>query len=386
MNAEAAIPPGLPEDVRAVASALVGGVLAACDAGAAVGRAWPAELDRAGSVRLLAFGKASVPMAAEAVRRLGSRLEAGVVIAPPEWAGRLRDPRVTVHAADHPLPTDRNVDAARALEACAAGADPGQVTLVLISGGGSAHLTLPREGVTLEKIRETTKRMLRAGASIGELNAVRRDMERLKAGGLRRACRSGRVIGLVLSDVMGDDLGTIASGPLEDGDAEGTLQVIAANNRTAVDAAAAVLAERGMKALVPGDAMVGEAAEAGRAFAGRMRDADAVVWGGETTVAVGDASGLGGRNLEVALSAARALPGDRRWAVLTLATDGVDGPTDAAGAVVTSEMLADGRAGSLLDAALGEHDSYHAAALLGALIQTGPTGTNVNDIAVGWWR
>ncbi|RMH28045.1 MAG: DUF4147 domain-containing protein, partial [Planctomycetota bacterium] len=126
MNADAAIPPGLPEDVRGLASALVGGVLSACDAGAAVGRVWPAELDNADSVRLLAFGKASVPMAAEAVRRLGARLDEGVVIAPPEWVGRLNDPRVVVYAADHPLPTARNVDAARALEACATGADPGQ--------------------------------------------------------------------------------------------------------------------------------------------------------------------------------------------------------------------------------------------------------------------
>lgn len=383
--------PDLPPDAARVASAVIAATLAAADPARAVRAHWPAELDAARSVRLLAFGKASVPMAAAATERLGDRLDTGVVIAPPEWVTRFTHPRIQTFPADHPLPTERNTTAAAALEACARGADPDRPTLVLISGGGSAHLTAPRDGVTLDQIRETTDRLLRAGADINALNAERRRLERLKAGGLLRACASRRVLALVLSDVLGDDLRTIASGPLvpdtPDPARPPAQHTVIANNATARAAAEAAMRHAGLDPVAITQPLTGEASDAGRTLArvalGATRP---VVAAGETTVTVGDATGLGGRNLELALAAAAALPADRPWAALALATDGVDGPTDAAGALFTSEMFADPRAAELAAHALRHHDAYHAAEMLGALVKTGPTGTNVNDIAALWWR
>lgn len=426
MISTGAIAEGLPDDVALVAREVIGGVLAACDAGEAVRWHWPDALDDAPRVRVLAFGKASGPMAKAAFRRLGDRVSEAVVLTPPEWAGRVTHPRAKVFAVDHPVPTERNVAAARAVASCALETPADEPVLVLISGGGSAHLTLPRKGITLGDVRMVTDRLLRAGAPIGDLNTVRRAMEQLKGGGLRAVCPSGRVFALVVSDVIGDDLGTIASGPLVQrsggaggaGDALGVLTAwgvdvsgsvraamasaraeceragashrIVASGRGALDAA--VKAGFGLS-LVPDGfdaAVTGEAAVAGRTLAARLGglagEANAVFAWGETTVTVGDASGTGGRNLELALAAAAAMAPGGRWGVLTFATDGVDGPTDAAGAVLCSEMFADGRAATLAENALAKHDSYHAVEMLGGLIRTGPTGTNVNDVAVLWRR
>lgn len=422
MTGGCAIPEGLPDDVALVAREVIAGVLAACDAGDAVRWHWPEELDGAGRVRVLAFGKASGPMAKAAFRRLGERVSRAVVLTPPAWAGRVTHPNAKVFAVDHPVPTERNVAAARALAACALETPADEPVLVLMSGGGSAHLTLPRKGITLADVRSVTDALLRAGAPIGDLNAVRRAMEQLKGGGLRAVCPSGRVIALVVSDVIGDDPAVIASGPLTPeggGDSVAVLdrwgvavpdavRAVMASGRPACERApadyrviasgrlaldAAVKAGFGLS-LVPdehGRPLTGEASDAGRGLASRLgslaEGTNAVFAWGETTVTVGDAAGTGGRNLELALAAGAALAsGGGRWGVLTLATDGVDGPTDAAGAVLCSEMFADGRGATLAGNALAKHDSYHAVEMLGGLVRTGPTGTNVNDVAVLWRR
>jgi hydroxypyruvate reductase len=430
------LPDGLPPEVAHTAGEAIVRTLGLCNADAAVD-AWFArnELAEFLNLRVLAFGKASVPMARAALRRLEIRLSQAVVIVPPEWAGRLKHKNAIMAPADHPIPTGRNIDAARALASAAHEAREDEGVLVLISGGGSAHLTLPRSGVNLDEIRSVTQALLKAGAPIQDLNTVRRSLEQLKGGGLRAICPAKRVFGLVVSDVIGDDLSTIASGPLvagEPGDPVGVLakwgveapahvlnvmrtpkvfgvhepahHEVLLSGQTLVSQLPAALAAEPM----PGAGSIrvgpvvqpvtGEAAKAGADLAARFlamprpSDPDApnalLAWG-ETTVTVGDAAGTGGRNLELALAAAIALPTDRPWALLTLATDGIDGPTDAAGAILCSEMFQDPRASTLARNALKNHDSYHAVEMLGqggGLIRTGPTGTNLNDIALFWWR
>ncbi len=430
------LPEGLPSEVAHTAGEAIVRTLGLCDADAAVD-AWFArnELAEFLHLRVLAFGKASVPMARAAIRRLGIRMSQAVVIASPEWTGRLKHKHTTVVTADHPIPTDRNIDAARVLAAAAHEAPENEGVLVLISGGGSAHLTLPRSGVTLDDIRSITQGLLNAGAPIEDLNTVRRSLEQLKGGGLRAICPAKRVFGLVVSDVIGDDLSTIASGPLvpgEPGDPVGVLakwgvdapahvltvmrtpkafgthepahHEVLLSGRTLVGQLPAALAAEptpGARSIRVGPVVqpvTGEAAKAGADLAAQFLamphssnpDApNALLAWGETTVTVGDATGTGGRNLELALAAAAALRTDRPWALLTLATDGVDGPTDAAGAILCSEMFQDPRARTLARNALKNHDSYHAVEMLGeggGLIRPGPTGTNLNDIALFWWR
>jgi len=432
------LPDGLPPEVAHTMGEVIVRTLGLCDADAAVD-AWFArnELAEFLNLRVLAFGKASVPMARAALRCLGIRLSQSVVIALPEWAGRLHHKNATVASADHPIPSGRNIDAARVLAASALNAKEDEGVLVLISGGGSAHLTLPRGGITLDDIRSVTQALLRAGAPIEDLNTVRRSLEQLKGGGLRAICPAKRVFGLVVSDVIGNDLATIASGPLvpgEPGDPVGVLrkwgvdapthvvkvmrtpkafgehepahQEVLLSGRTLVGQLPVALAAEptpGAGSIRVGPVVQpvrGEAAKAGADLAAQFldmpcsSDSDApnalLAWG-ETTVTVGDATGTGGRNLELALAAAIALPTDRPWALLTLATDGIDGPTDAAGAILCSEMFQDPRARTLARNAVKNHDSYHAVEMLGGgegggLIRTGPTGTNLNDIALFWWR
>lgn len=429
MTPDSPIPDGLPADVAHTAAEAVARVLNLCDTGAAVDR-WLSlnELADCLRLRILAFGKASAPMARAAMARLEGRVDKAVVLTPPELAGLVRHPLAEVHPVDHPTPTERNVAAARALAACAMEADPRDGVLVLMSGGGSAHLTLPRSGVTLEDVRRVTSAMLLAGAPITDLNTVRRSMEQLKGGGLRAVCPADRVYGLIVSDVIGDDPAVVASGPLNTvppADPGPVLEKwgvsveprllgamraarspsvrppatvsVLFSGRAVADALPAELAKPPSFAARPlrvGEVVTpveGEAAPAGAALAARLTDlpakrGNAVLAWGETTVRVGSATGLGGRNLELALSAARSLPTDRPWALLTLATDGVDGPTDAAGAVLCSEMFARPGASALAAAALDRHDSYHAVEMLGGLLRTGPTGTNVNDFALLWWR
>jgi len=356
------------------------------------------------------------------------------VTAVPERIGRAGAMGVLrEYPADHPLPMARNVEAARAVDTLARRVRPGERVILLISGGGSAHLTMPAGAITLDELAAVTRALQRAGAPIKDLNAVRKHAERLKGGRLAAMMSGVDVRVFVLSDVMGDRLDAIASGPaaadpttygdalevlerfgaagvspgvtehlrrgaagLEEetpkpGDPRlaGVKSVIIASNATAVDAAARAAAELGFRVMEQRTGVEGPSAEAGRQLAAELRRLDsegagpcAVVVGGETTVDAAGSDGLGGPSQELALAAAMDLPG--RGAVLAFSTDGVDGPTDAAGAVVTGCAVA--RAlehGVDLARALARHDSYTALGAIGALVRTGPTGTNVNHIAAG---
>lgn len=419
------------EDLRS----LVGAALGAGDPAAAVLSRWPTFLDhqRAGSVRLVAIGKASVSMSSAAAERLGGALERGVVLAVPERIGSVPlDARLVVHAADHPLPTERNVAGARAVQALVESCTPDHTLLVLISGGGSAHLTLPAAGLTLEDLRAVNRALQHAGAEIQPLNAVRKHTEELKGGRLAASCRAGSVVSLVLSDVIGDDLSTIASGPtapdpttyaealevlrrfgcehvapavtrhLREGAAgrlaetpkpgdpgmERVRHTIVANNRTVVEAVAARARRLGYATEVLEDPVLGEARDAGARFARQALTmgcggSAALVAGGEPVVRVGEGAGRGGPSQEFALGAALALGSARHVAILAFSTDGVDGNSDAAGALLPAGLLEAARARGLdAEAALARHDATACLDALGAALRTGPTGTNLNHVFV----
>ena len=412
---------------------------------------------RFGTTWIVSIGKASAAMASAAVGELGERAR-GVVgvglgggggvpslargaLRVGDWSGageRLGAGEWLV--ADHPVPSERNVAAATRVLEFVRRVPSEETLLVLLSGGASAMLCLPREPLTLGDVAAVTEALLRAGAPIEELNAVRKHCEVLKGGGMaaaRGGCGAGRIVTLVLSDVLGDRLDVIGSGPtapdpttfagalavlerrgvleaspamtalLRRGAAGGEPETVKpgdllwarvenrviGNNRLAIDAAAAACRAAGYAVVACREGVEGEAAAVGRALAAEARRLatetgeggarGAIVWGGETTVTVGDATGLGGRNQELALAAAMELDGVEGITVLSLATDGRDGPTDAAGGVVDGSTAGAMRAAGFGPAeALTRHDSYRALAAAGALVTTGPTGTNVNDVMV----
>jgi hydroxypyruvate reductase len=389
-----------------------------------------------GQIYIAAFGKAAPAMARGAVAVLGERLVDGVVIAP---AGQGEDlsASLKVHRGGHPIPNAEGVEGAQALRRLVSPLGEEDLLLCLISGGGSALMTLPPGGVALEEVQATTRALLRAGATIGELNGVRKHLDQLKGGRLARVAAPARVIALVLSDVVGDPIDVIASGPVApdpttfadsvevfkrrdvwtelpaavrrhfkrgvSGDEAESPEAsdpcfarvethILGNNRRAADAALAAARDRGYRTLLLTTTLEGEAREAGGFLAAMAREVResgqplvspaCLLAAGETTVNV-RGSGRGGRNQEVALGAALALDGLEGVLVVGFGTDGIDGPTDAAGAFATGTTLDRARTCSL-DAvqSLAENDSYTFFEALDDLIITGATGTNVMDLAL----
>lgn len=379
---------------------------------------------------VLALGKAGAAFA----RGVGSGLEKGArrLLIRPHQSPGLLDPAWEQRTGGHPL-SDRQSVAAGEWLARWLGEIPPRPLLVLISGGASACLELPAPGLTLEDLVTTQRALLASGLPIQSVNTVRKHLSRLKGGGALRATggRLPRILALLLSDVPGDDPSAIASGPftadpttyadalealrglavpesvrrhleagarrevpetMKPGDPalERVETVLVGSAGTAVAAVMAEVRRQGFQA--EGDGLEGEAVEAGRslvergrALAGSLSDAGfALVLGGETTVTLDSSPGSGGRNQELALAAARELAGGEGELVFTLATDGEDGPTRYAGGVVTGATWgAVQRAGIDPAAALARHDSRVAlAAVPGALVETGPTGTNVGDLAV----
>jgi len=393
-------------------------------------------------IHLVGAGKAGRAMGEAALAALGKHVADGVIAVPRGAEGQSGPVRFA--AAGHPVPDIFSLAAAREILSVTERAGKGDLVVALVSGGGSAMLSAPADGITMEEKAETFRLLLRAGADIASFNAVRKHLSEVKGGLLARAAQPAAVWALLLSDVPGDDPSVIASGPfspdpttyadaigvlerygifyavpsavrrhLSEG-ADGTLpetpkpddpaflgttSVLLGTNRTAMDAAAMRTARErdavpAAIVLLPGF-LHGEARECARSFCVRLRKAaealspgHAVVMiaGGETTVHV-LGSGKGGRNQEFALAAAMELAGEGSMAVLAAGTDGIDGPTDAAGAYADGTTAA--RAASLgIDpgAHLSRNDAYPFFEALGDLIVTGPTGTNVADLAIGWAR
>ncbi len=408
-------------------------VLAAADAGAMVrqhlhltdrvllagSRAVP--LSDESKVVLIAVGKAAPAMAESACRILGRRLAGGVATVPIGTATKPPD-RIAFVPAGHPLPDAGSLEAAQRAARLLHGLSREDIALALISGGGSAMFEMPMPGVRLQDLRRLDRALLRSGAPIEALNTVRAACSQVKGGGLARLATPARTVALILSDVLGDRLTVIASGPtvLRDQDvaaarselkrlglwvstpasiraclqrrfvsparAPRPVNVLIGNASRALDGACGAATAIGFTPRLVTRRLSGEAAEVGAALGRRLRKSPRpACWllAGETTVHVGR-PGRGGRSQELALAAAIALQGAPGVAVMTLATDGVDGPTDAAGAVVTGDTCAAMRAAGVDPlAALAAHDSYPALDRVGALIRTGPTGTNVGDVVVG---
>ena len=376
------------------------------------------DLEGARRVHIVGAGKAGVAMARAAGEIAGAKLAGGVMSVPVAPAEPI--PGVRCIVGGHPLPTEGSLAAGRAVADLLAGVGEDDLVLALISGGGSALLELPVDGVSLAVLQQLTDLALRSGAPIGALNRMRWRVSQLKGGGLLRLAAPARVLGLVLSDVIGNPLDIIASGPTVRPNLSGPtaweiarqydlaerlpesirvrLQAepgappdvvvenrIIASNRMAGEAALAAAQRLGYVGRYLGDDWQGEARDAGRRFAQATLAVDAgqrvcLVAGGETTVTV-RGSGQGGRNQEVALSAALEIAGRPNVRIAAFGTDGIDGPTDAAGAVVSGDTVAHAaRLGLDPDRTLADNDSYTFHAALGGLIRTGPTGTNVNDL------
>jgi len=399
------------------------------------------EYDLAGRDRvfLISFGKASAAMADALAGILDDRLTSGLVVVP--WPVNRTVPELEYIEASHPVPDARSVEAARRALEIAGQAGERDLVFIAISGGGSSLLSLPAEGVTLDKKRRLADDLLRAGATIRETNVVRKHLSAIKGGRLAKAAFPAAVVTLVLSDVIGDDLGTIASGPthwddstfaearqilecyglwdstpatvrarIEDGVrglVEETLKKgdpVFARVRESVigDISAALRAakleaeKRGFEAIFLSSSDSGEArrvaagyaaflAELGRSTISLPRPL-CLLAGGELTVTV-KGRGRGGRNTEFVLAALTEMEkNDVRsldWLILSLGTDGIDGPTDAAGAWADTSTAGRARLLGLDPAAyLEDNDSYYFFKQTGNLIVTGPTGTNVMDLRV----
>jgi glycerate-2-kinase len=418
--------------------------LAAVDGRTAVGRAISRngeelvigrrryDLRRYERVVVVGAGKATASMARAVEQRLGPRLQGGFVVV--KYGHGLPTKRIVVAEAGHPVPDRSGRRAAARLCAMAAELGRRDLLIVLLSGGASSLLPAPVAGVTLADKQRTTQQLLRCGASIPEINTVRKHLSQIKGGHLAELTEA-TVVTLILSDVLGDDLSAIASGPtapdpttyqdavtilkrdriwralpqrvrqhLDRGCQGFTSETpkpgsslfrrvhhhIVGNNAMAVMAVTCAAREAGLRTLVHTPAITGEAREAGRRFGALARDIVhegkplqrpcCVVAGGETTVTV-TGKGTGGRAQEFAAAAALEIAGLAKVWVVAIGTDGTDGPTDAAGAVIDGNTVARAQRLSVdLKGALKRHNTYPALKRLHQLIITGPTGTNVNDL------
>ena len=398
-------------------------------------RALDGGIPDAAHVYVLAVGKASAAMASVIATRLGDHLVAGTVVTlQGALPTRTSDARLTVCESSHPLPSEKSAAAARTALAMLSTARPEDLVIVALSGGASAMFALPPEGVPLADKIALTQSLLRSGASIRELNTVRKHLSVVKGGQLLRAVNGARVLSLILSDVPGDDLATIGSGltapdPTTFADAIGVLKrrqlwgrapesirdhlergnagqvpetpkrddpilarvtnLIIGSNQTALDAAEA--AARGLGyAIDRSQELRGEANDLGRALGTHMTaiagDRICVIAGGEPVVTV-RGGGKGGRAQQAALALAMELSrmaGTRRIAALFAGTDGIDGPTDAAGAFAFPDSVTRAQAAGIdPEMALSRNDAYHFFKSIGDLFVPGSTGTNVADIFIG---
>ena len=361
---------------------------------------------------MLSLGKAAGAMAEAAMETLPQPARVLVVT---NYENAVPLAGAEVMAAGHPVPDENGLRAAQAAEALLAEASVDDRVLVLVSGGGSALLPAPVEGLSLEEKAEVNRILLAAGMDIVAMNAVRQHLSRLKGGGLLRAAHPAPVTALILSDVIGDDLRAIASGPTvapiaprphvvemlratgvwsklperaqaalmrpeEDLPLLGADNRLIGSNRQSLEA----MAQARPEAEIVSSTLVGDVEEAAQLVVRTVQDKThpLALFGGETTVTL-RGNGLGGRNQELALRVALALDGHPGWRFLSGGTDGRDGPTDAAGAIVDGQTIGRIRAaGAAPEKLLENNDSYHALKLADALLITGATGTNVADLQI----
>lgn len=383
--------------------------LAAVDGAECVRRLLVAEPDW-GAPWLVAVGKAASAMSHGAVAALGETFRGGLAVIPAGAGERLPDVMACVEGS-HPLPDERSMAAARAVREFLRTLPPGAPVLFLISGGTSSLVELPASGLTLAEVRRAWQWLLGSGLDIGAMNRVRTALSAVKGGGM--ACwlegRKGRVI--AISDVPGDDPALIGSGPLHSAKTGALPELpdwlqamlrksgrqvppappiptrIAAGLDQAMAAAARVAEEAGEHVAIHEPRLTGEAAAAGRAIAAQLvRGGPGVhIWGGEPPVRLPASPGRGGRCQTLALAAAERLSGRDDVLLLAAATDGMDGNSDDAGALVDGGTLERGSLdGDSALSAIARADAGSFLAAAGDLVHTGPTGTNVTDLVIGW--
>ena len=414
--------------LRKHAATIFRAALAAADPAAAVTRYLSRRnFSRYRHIYVLGAGKAGASMAQAAERVLKSRITSGLINVKYGHTARLR--RIELNECGHPVPDAAGAEGAARIAAIAESAGADDLVLCLISGGGSALLPLPAEGIALEEKQATTRELLACGANIHEINALRKHISRIKGGQLARLAAPAAVEALLLSDVIGDNLDVIGSGPTAP-DASTFAEVAAivakyklevpasvrdhidrgmrgeipetpkpgdplftrvrntviGSNRMALDAAARAARKLGYRTLILSSEIQGETREIARMHAAiaseivrtghPIKPPACIITGGETTVTI-RGKGLGGRNQEFALAAAIDIAGLERVVIFSAGTDGTDGPTDAAGAIADGRTLArNPEARRFLD----NNDAYHYFETLGDLIKTGPTNTNVADV------
>jgi glycerate 2-kinase len=347
---------------------------------------------RAGAapVWLAAVGKAAPAMALGAHDALGADLARALVItreghAPAQLSAL---PNVEVIASAHPVPDERSLAAGRRLLEWVDGLPPEAWPLFLVSGGASSLVEVLKEGTSLGDLERFTQRELAAGTAIGELNARRIALSHIKGGKLTARLRGRAATALFVSDVPGNDPAVIGSGllgPAADGP-DAIERAIVASVDEAVGAAAAAARGAGLSVHAPTQRFAGEAARLAARFAHELllTASEVCVWGGESTVQLPPRPGRGGRNQHLALAAARLIAGQSDLMLLAAGTDGTDGVTEDAGALVDADSCARiALAGLDVDGCLAGADSGSALAAAGDLLHTGPTGTNVGDLVIG---
>jgi glycerate 2-kinase len=343
----------------------------------------------AGTFEVFAIGKAASAMTLGAFDALGARIASALVITKDGHVDPdlRRRPGVTALECAHPVPDARSLAAGEELRRRLLGLDADSLPLFLISGGASSLVEWLQSGTTLDSLRELNERGLAAGWDIATLNAERGRLSRLKAGGVARLLAGREALALFISDVPGDDAEVIGSGLLghDAGTPDHVTRHVIANVASAVRAAADSAQSFGLNLDSGPGRIEGEAAGVADRVVAALRacESDGLVWGGESTVTLPSRHGRGGRNTHLALAVARQLRASDPWLLLAAGTDGTDGPTVDAGAIVD--------AGTVDRAALGgcdverawiEFDSGTALEAAEDLVHTGPTGTNVGDILI----
>ena len=393
------------------------------------------DLKKFKNIYVIGGGKASGSMAEALEQVLGNSITKGLVNVPR--SSKNKTDIIKLHEASHPIPDEAGVEGTRRMLKIAEQAKEDDLIICLISGGGSSLMPLPRGKISIADKKEITNALLKCGATINEINTVRKHISDFKGGWLAKKAYPATILNLILSDVVGDPLDFIASGPtvpdsttfsdaikvlkkyrlwskapasirkvLSDGEKglipetpkandeafKRVYNVVVGNNRLASLTAQKYLKSEGLNTLLLTSTLEGEARHVGVMLASIAREVSAsgnpvpkpagIIAGGETTVTV-TGKGLGGRNQEIALAAAQKLNDMNGVVVASLSTDGVDGPTDAAGAIADGKTLVRAaKMGLTPEEYLAENDSYHFFSKLGDLIFTGPTGTNVNDVSV----
>lgn len=409
---------------------IFGAALQASDPAEAVRRHFPPpdELERFRKIWVVGGGKASAVMAAAVERLLGDRIEGGAIAIKDGHGAPVE--RIHLRECSHPVPDERGVAAAREILSIAQEATVDDLVICCLSGGASALLPLPAPGITLADKQETTRLLLASGATIHEINSIRKHLSAIKGGQLATAAYPATVLSLILSDVIGNNLDVIGSGvtapdsstyadavavlqkygildrvplavrerltnpcspetPKQDNPAFArTRNIIVGSSDLALSAAAERAKTLGYNTLVLSSFIEGETRDVARVHAAIAKEIDAfgrplsrpacLISGGETTVTL-RGNGKGGRNQEFVLAAAIDIAGMKNVCVLSGGTDGTDGPTDATGAICDGDTLQ--RGPDAIDF-LARNDSYSYFESLGDLIKTGPTGTNVMDVRI----